>query len=526
MRDFHAPGRSPVLSEGGMCATSHPMAARLAVETLRRGGNAADAAVAAAVALGVCEPHMCGLGGDCFALVKPAGSEEIEALNASGRAPAGTDAGALRAEGLDRVPLHGPHAVTVPGAVAGLCELLEKTGRLGREDVLSPVADLFEAGVPVAPRVARDWAGSTDALRPGAAREVYLPSGGAPAQGARFALPGQAEILRRIARDGARGFYEGEVAEDMVATLRGLGGAHEAGDFASAACDWTRPITGDCAGVELIEHPPNGQGATAFLMAGILAEFDVAGLDPIGAERIHLQAEAARLAYDARDRFLADPDHVTALDRMTAPETARRLAALIDHRQATAGLARAAEAVHRDTVYVTVVDRDRMAVSLIYSIFHGFGSGIASDRFGILLQNRGAGFTLREGHPNEMAPGKRPMHTIIPAMTREGGRVASSFGVMGGQYQPAGHVHVLHNIRHFGMDWQSAIDAPRSFAEGDSLNVETGYSPETRQALADMGHRIVVPDGPIGGAQAIRIDPAGYLEGASDPRKDGCALGY
>jgi gamma-glutamyltranspeptidase/glutathione hydrolase len=266
------------------------------------------------------------------------------------------------------------------------------------------------------------------------------------------------------------------------------------------------------------------------LLLNILSHFDVAALDPFGAERAHLEAEATKLAYDARNRFIADPDHMTRLDHMLAPETARRLAALIDPNRAMTHPAQVSEAVHRDTVYLTVVDRDGMAVSLIYSIYHSFGSGMASSRFGIAFQNRGAGFTLAQGHPNEAAGGKRPMHTIIPGMLRQGGRLTMPFGVMGGAYQPTGHARLVSNMVDFGLDAQSAIDAPRAFAGAfsgqDGLALETGYAPQVLQALADKGHAMRWSDEPLGGAQAIVIHPSGVLEGASDPRKDGCALGY
>ena len=249
-------------------------------------------------------------------------------------------------------------------------------------------------------------------------------------------------------------------------------------------------------------------------------------MDPLSATRIHIEAEATRLAYDARNRFIADPDHTTRLGHMLAPETAARLAALIDPKKAMANAHEVSEAIHKDTVYITVVDRDRMAVSLIYSLFHGFGSGIGSEKFGILLQNRGAGFTLEEGHPNEMAPGKRPMHTIIPGMLRVDGRVTMPFGVMGGAYQSTGHARFVSNMVDFGMNAQTAIDTPRAFAEGAILKVESGYSDAVRAELVEMGHDVMLADSPIGGAQSILIREDGVLEGASDPRKDGCALGY
>ena len=250
-------------------------------------------------------------------------------------------------------------------------------------------------------------------------------------------------------------------------------------------------------------------------------------MDPFGAERAHVEAEAAKLAYDARNRFIADPDHTTRLAHMLAPETAAKLAALIRMDRAMEAAAPLTEAVHKDTIYITVVDRDRMAVSLIYSIYHSFGSGLATDRFGINFQNRGAGFTLAEGHPNEAAGGKRPMHTIIPAMLRENGRVTMPFGVMGGAYQPAGHARVLTNLVDFGMDPQAALDAPRSFPDAGNMQVERGYPEAVRAELSALGHNVTVPEVALGGAQAIRIHhETGVLEGASDPRKDGCALGY
>jgi gamma-glutamyltranspeptidase/glutathione hydrolase len=378
----------------------------------------------------------------------------------------------------------------------------------------------------VAPRVAADWAEAAHNLQ-GAARNFYTSAGKAPNKGQIFRHPQQAEVLRRIAKDGRSAFYEGEVAEDMVASLRALGGTHTLDDFAATKCDYTTPICGTYKGLELVEHPPNGQGATAILLQNILAEFDLPALDPWGAERAHIEVEASKLAYDARNRFLADPDHMARLAYMLDPGTAKKLAALIDQDRAMPAAAPLTEAVHKDTIYITVVDKDRMAVSLIYSIFHSFGAGLASEKFGILFQNRGAGFTLETGHPNEAGGGKRPMHTIIPGMLREGGRVVAPFGVMGGQYQSCGHARMVTNIVDYGLDPQTAIDAPRLFCEDGTLKVEKGYAPDVHQALSDLGHKIEVPPTGIGGAQMIRIHhDTGVLEGASDPRKDGCALGY
>jgi len=509
----------------GMCATSHPHAARVAVDMLQAGGNAADAAIAAATVLGICEPQMTGLGGDCFVLVKPAGSEQVLALNGSGRAPAGMSADALRAAGHARIPEADAAAVTIPGAVDAFCRLNAEHGALSLGQVLAPAIDTAEQGIPVAERVARDYAAASGNLT-GVARQYYLDGGKPLARGDIFRAPGQAEVLRRIARHGRDGFYLGEVADDMVTSLRAAGGDHRPDDFAATACDWGDPISADYRGQEIVEHPPNGQGIIALLMAGILARFDLAALDPFGADRAHIEAEATKLAYDARNRFLADPAHMTRRAHLMSTDTADRLAGLIRMDRALPDPAAASTAVHRDTVYVSVIDRDRMAVSLIYSIFRSFGSGIASDRFGILFQNRGSGFSLVPGHPNEAGGGKRPMHTIIPAMLRQNGRVTEAFGVMGGQFQPTGHARYVTNRVDFGLDPQDAIDGPRCFASADGLAVERGYGADVRADLAARGHNVITPDEPLGGAQTVRIHASGVLEGASDPRKDGAAIGY
>jgi len=525
MRDFHQPGRSAVFAQNGICATSHPLAAQVAIDILKRGGNAMDAAIAGAVLLGICEPMMTGIGGDCFALYTRAGEDTVRALNGSGRAAQAAQAEALRARGLQTVPLHSVDAVTIPGAIDAFCHLSANEGKLDLGTVLAPAIHYAEEGVPVAPRVAFDWGNNAGTLQ-GAARDSYLLNGRAPQVAEMFRAPGQAEVLRRIARDGRDAFYSGEIAEDMVAALSQLGGVQTVEDFAATRSSVAAPISGHYKDVELWEHPPNGQGATAILMLNILKHFDIAALDPFGAQRAHIEAEAAKLAYDARNRFITDPDHMSRLDHMLAPETAASLAALIDPKRAMTAAQDVSEAVHKDTVYITVVDKDRMSVSLIYSLFHGFGSGIASEKFGILMQNRGAGFCLDPGHPNELAGGKRPMHTIIPAMLAEQGRVTMPFGVMGGAYQPNGHARFVSNLRDFGMDPQAAIDAPRAFSDAGVLKVERGYRDAVRSELSEMGHTVEVPDTPIGGAQAIRIHDNGVLEGASDPRKDGCALGY
>ena len=523
MRDFQRPGRSAVYTSNGMCATSHPLAAKVAIQTLESGGNAVDAALAGAVLLGLCEPQMTGLGGDCFVLLKPAGQERILALNGSGRAPMAQSSLGLRESGHAAIPLRDVSAITLPGAVDAFCTLSQDWGLLGLDRVLAPAIHYAETGIPVAPSVAQDWRDETGVLK-GAARRFYLTDGKAPNVGDMFRAPNQAEVLRRIATQGRAGFYEGEVAEDLLASLRALGGHHAQADLAATRCDYSDPICGPYRGIDLVEHAPNGQGATAILLLNILGHFDIARMDPFGTERAHIEAEATKLAFDARNRFLADP--TPRLDHMLSQATAASLATLINPKKAMPSAAPLTEAIHKDTVYITVVDKDRMAVSLIYSIFWGFGSGFASEKFGILFQNRGAGFTLTEGHPNELAGGKRPMHTIIPAMLRKNGKVIMPFGVMGGAYQPTGHARLVSNLLDFDMDLQTAIDAPRCFSRPEGMMVERGYAPAVLAELAAMGHDVKASPEPLGGAQAIMMDDRGVLVGASDPRNDGCALGY
>ncbi|MEM8978338.1 MAG: gamma-glutamyltransferase family protein [Pseudomonadota bacterium] len=523
MRNFHLPGRSAVFAENGLAATSHPLASATAIEILKNGGNAMDAAIGAAFLLGVCEPHMTGIGGDCFALYSLPGTDEVLGMNGSGRAPAGSDAEHLRSAGHSKMPEDHPASVTIPGAVDAFCKLNAMHGSKPLAEIMAPAIHYAEVGVPVAPRVASDWIGALKNLQ-GSAKSLYSINGQAPQPGDRFAMPKQKEALERIARDGRAGFYEGPVAEDMITSLRALGGTHTLEDFAQNTPTPTTPVSSSYGPYELMEHPPNGQGIIATLMLNMLKNFDLSKFDPFGSERTHIEIEAAKLAYDARDRYLADG--MQNADHLLSQDTADALANMIDPKRALDLSTGLTGSVHKDTVYLCVVDKDRFAVSLIYSVFKSFGSGIASDKYGILLHNRGAGFSLSPDHPNEIAPGKRPMHTIIPAVLRHQGKVIMPFGVMGGQYQANGHARFVTNLVDFDMGPQAAIDGPRSFPEFGKLQLEDGYGVGVKTTLSELGHSIVEPDTAIGGAQAIRIHDNGMLEGASDPRKDGCALGY
>ncbi|MEM6548901.1 MAG: gamma-glutamyltransferase family protein [Pseudomonadota bacterium] len=527
MRDFHSPGRSTLYARNGICATSHPLGAEVAVQMLRDGGNAVDAAIAGAVVLGLAEPAMTGIGGDMFALVKPAGTEEIIGLNASGRAPGAADAAALRARGWTKIDENSTDAVVVPGAIAGFAILSEDYGLKGLDACLAPAIHYADEGVPVAPRAAFDWKLAEPRLQ-GSARTHFLRNGKAPEAGDLFHAPGQAEALRRVSASGPQAFYEGEVAEDMIAALQAGGTTFSAEDFAGCRADYVTPVRTNYRDLEVVELPPNSHGVTALMMLRILERYDLSSLDPFGTERAHLEIEAAKLAYASRDRAISDPDYMTTtveefLDKAVIAELAER----IDPTRAMAPFAAPLGSPHRDTIYITVVDRDRMVVSLIYSVFHSFGVGRASERFGINFNNRGAGFTLAEGHPNELGPRKRPLHTIIPGLVRQGGRVAMSFGVMGGAYQPHGHARLVTNIHDFGMDVQAAIDGPRLDQEAGEVRIERGYAPEVWEGLRARGHVCVGREVPIGGAQAIMLDPIrDVLIAGSDPRKDGIALGY
>jgi gamma-glutamyltranspeptidase/glutathione hydrolase len=529
MRDFQAPGRSPVQALNGMAATSHPAATLTAIEVLRGGGNAMDAAIAACAVLCVVEPQSTGIGGDCFVLYAPKGGGEVIAYNGSGRAPAAAETAWFLEQGIDEIGLQSPHAVTIPGAIDAWARLVADHGTRGLAELLQPAIGYAENGYVVLSRIARDWANCTDKLRASpASTRIFLPGGESPRAGDVHRQPELAETLRLIAREGRDGFYQGRVAEDIVGFLRDCGGLHSLEDFATAGGEYVTPIHSDYRGLQIHECPPNGQGMVALLMLNLLSGFDLASLDPAGSERLHLEIEAGRLAFRDRDAFLADPRQADVpLEHLLSTAYADDLRSVIQPDKALDILPPPGAAAHDDTVYLTVVDRDRNAVSFINSLFHGFGSGLAAPECGVMLQNRGAGFVVDPGHPNCIAPGKRPLHTIIPGMALQGGRVVMPFGVMGGQYQPFGHAHLITNIVDYGMDVQAAIDFPRVFRYGDTLDCERAVDPSVVTALAALGHNPQIAADPLGGGQAIHIDwQSGVLTGGSDPRKDGCALGY
>jgi gamma-glutamyltranspeptidase/glutathione hydrolase len=524
-RDFHSPGRSPVFACDGMAATSHPLASETAIAVLKAGGTAADAAVAAVALLGVVEPHMTGIGGDCFCLVAKPGAP-IWGYNGSGRAAAAASAEALWQKGERTIGSRSVHSVTVPGAIEAWSTILASHGRFGLDRALAPAIHHAEHGFAVAPRVAYDWALAAAALAADAgASRHFLIDGRAPGPGDVIRLPALAATLKAIATRGPRAFYE-EAAADIVATLSPRGSWLTREDFANHRGERAEPIASSYRGLDIVELPPNGQGLVALVLLNILENFDLAALDPSGPERAHLALEAARLAFGARDAHLADPLFMrVAVPSLIDKGFAKSLAARIDRARRVE--LPAAPTPGGDTVYVTVVDRDRMAVSIINSLYGAFGASIATEKTGIMLHNRGACFAVDPQHPNAIGPSKRPMHTIIPALGMRDGRCELSFGVMGAHFQPMGHAHVVTNLVDFGMDVQAAIDFPRVFFEAEATVVERGISSRTVEALGQRGHKVAVRPLPLGGAQAIAIDwRRGVLIGGSDPRKDGCALGY
>ncbi len=513
-----------------MAATSVPVAVWAALDTMRAGGNALDAAVAAAGVLAVVEPQSTGIGGDCFCLWAPAGAGRVIALNGSGRAPAAASIEWFETRGIAALDPTSPHAVTVPGAVSAWETLLAAHGTRGLDALLQPAIRLAEEGWPVAARVAHDWAANADKLR-GTGATSWLPGGTAPRPGDRFANPALARTLRAIARHGARAFYEGEVAASLVAALRARGGQHTEADFADGlhAAAFVEPIRKAFRGYEVWECPPNNSGITALQMLGILDGLPPAEGGPLGAARLHRHAEVARLCYRDRDAFVADPSQVAVpVAHMLDDVYLARLSALLDPSRALPDLPPPGEASpHRDTVYLCTVDSDGNACSFINSLFQSFGSGIGDERTGVMLHNRGRGFRLQRGHPDCIAPRKRPLHTIMPGMLMKEGQAVMPFGVMGGQFQPMGNTLVLANLLDYGLDVQQAIDLARVFPSGGALEVERGVPLDVVDQLARLGHCPVTPAEPLGGAQAIWIDRArGCLIAGSDPRKDGLALGY
>ncbi|THK39591.1 gamma-glutamyltransferase [Ensifer sp. MPMI2T] len=534
MRDLHLPGRSVVMGRHGAAATSHFLSTLTAIEILRRGGNAVDAAIAACAVQCVVEPGSTGIGGDNFVLFAPGRSDpagKVYGLNGSGRAPRGLTAEHLLKQGLKEIGSTSVHAVTIPGAVDSWSKLNQRFGSMPLAELLQPAIRHAEEGVVVTERVATDWRRNEGKLKADAnSARMWLKDGGrAPEAGEVFRQPEHAKVLREIAARGRDGFYTGWVAEDIVAYLRSLGGLHAIEDFATQEASWVEPISTTYRGIELLEIPPSGVGITTLLMLNILSGFDLSKYDPVGVERFHIETEATRLAFEARDRYVADPAFADVpVQKLLSAAFADELRGRIDLKRAMPALdSTTGTTTYRDTVYISVVDEEGNACSFINSLFWSYGTGLSSPKTGVLLQNRGTGFRIDPAHPNCVAPWKRPLHTIIPAMAMKDGKPWLCFGVMGGGFQPVGQSHVLTNILDFGMNVQEAIDCARGFHQMGRFEAEHGIREDVLHGLAALGHEIKMAEMPHGGGQAIMIDTAsGVLQAGSDPRKDGCALAY
>jgi gamma-glutamyltranspeptidase/glutathione hydrolase len=477
-----------------------------------------------------------GIGGDCFCLYAPAGQKKVFALNGSGRAPAAATIDWYERHDISGLENTSAHSVTVPGAISAWETLLAAHGTKGLDELLRPAIGYAEGGFAVSPKVSKDWATLAPKLEAtGALR--FLPGGKSPQLGDRFAQPELAATLKGIAKGGAKAFYEGPVAADIVATLRARGGLHTEADFAAGrtAAQFVDPITIQWKGRDVWQCPPNGQGIVVLMILGILEGFGVAPDGPMGITRWHRHIEAARLAYRDRDAFVADPAQVDVpVKKLLDRGYLEAMRKLIRDDAAMRRMPAPGEApgetlvpVHADTVYLCTVDRDGNACSFINSLFQGFGSAILAEKSGVMLQNRGFGFRLERGHPNCIAPNKRPMHTIIPGMVTQDGEAVMPYGVMGGHFQPMGQSLFLTNFFDYGLDVQESLDLPRLFPTRGVVEAERGATAELVAGLEKLGHKVERSELTHGGGQAISIDrKRGVLIGGSEPRKDGCAMGY
>jgi len=533
--------RSPALARGGMTAAGQPAAVEAGLAMLRAGGRAADAAVAMAAVLAVVEPCSTGLGGDAFALVLDAATGEVAALNGSGRSAAALDLAAARGRGCtgEALPARSALAVTAPGSCAAWCDLLERFGRLPLAQVLEPARRLAEEGFAVHPVAAATWAAGEAVLRAAPGGGELLPGGRAPRPGQVVRNPGLARVLGRLGAAGTAGardlFYRGDIAAAVARAVQEAGGLLAESDLAAHTSQWTTPLGADYRGIRILECPPNGQGVTVLLALNVLSRLDPALLGaPGSAARVHAQVEALRLAFADARAWVADPDAAPApLAELLSADYASRRAALVRPDRAlpaaAAGLPRPAPG----TVQFVVVDGAGNACSMVNSNYMGFGTGIVPPGLGFSLHNRGCNFRLEEGHPNCLAPGRRPYHTIIPGLAlRPDGSLYAAFGVMGAFMQPQGQVQVLSALLDDGADPQAALDAPRFCLEsagGGTLALEPAMPGDLARSLADRGHRVRTT-GPeetalFGRGQIIVRSRDGVLCGGSDPRADGCALG-
>ena len=529
MRDFMSPGRSVAYATRGMVATSHPLASSTALDILRKGGNAVDAGLAACAVLAVCEPHQTGIGGDCFALYSPSNTHRVFGYNGSGRLPKSSSVSELRAAGAKAIQTNSPLSVTIPGAIEGWKRLSEKFGTLQFGDLLQPAIEIAEQGMPIHERFSFDIGVHIEKVRASPElSSLFLDDGKPKAPGRLYHNPALAMTLRGIASNGIESFYRGETARSLVSTLQLRGGHHTEDDFSDHFGEFVEPVRASYRDFEIVQCPPNSQGMITLLTLRLLANLPLDKDGPMGRWRYHSLIEAARIAFGCRDAYLGDPAaggqdlHYFLSDDFVRPRSATihpdtRLPDPISVEMPH----------HRDTAYLAIVDKDRNAFSLINSLFDSFGSGIFDAETGVLFHNRGASFSLVEGHPNEAKPGRRPMHTIIPGLARKNGQTVMAFGVMGGHFQPVGHAFLLSNMADYGLGLQESIELPRCFPQDGKVWVERWLPDNVRSHLTALGHTLAERVEPAGGAQLVWIDTAnGVLAGASDSRKDGCAIGY
>ena len=534
--------RSEVIATHGMAATSQPLATQVALDILKAGGSAVDAAIAANATLGLMEPTGCGIGGDLFAIVWDAEAGELAGLNASGRSPSSLTLEHFRDLGIEQIPYLGPLTVSVPGAVDGWFELHDRYGRLPMAELLAPAIAYAEEGFPVSELIAHGWQeGIVLRLDYPGNKELYMPGGAAPKKGDIFRNPNLANTYRKIVAGGRDAFYKGDIAVKIDAYMAQQGGFLSASDFARHRSEWVTPVSTRYRGYDVYELPPNGQGVVALQMLNILEGYDLRSIGFGSVDYLHTLIEAKKLAYEDRARFYADPDfYDVPIDMLLSKDYAAKRRALISATKAAASYpAGDASLENSDTIYLTVADSDGNMVSLIQSNYGGLGSGMTPAELGFQLQNRGQQFSLKEGHANVYAPGKRPFHTIIPAFVMKDGKPWMSFGLMGGAMQPQGHVQVLVNMIDFDMNLQEAGDAARLrhigssqptdevMSDGGTVYLESILGADVRAALAKMGHRIGTEPVSYGGYQAILWNESqGVYYGASESRKDGQAAGY
>ncbi len=530
--------RSTVVCQNGIVCSGQPLASMAGLDILKSGGNAIDAAICANAMMSVVAPMMCGPGGDLFAIVWSAKEQKLFGLNASGRSPYGWDIEAARALGLEEIPLYGPLSWSVPGCVSGWEALHKRLGRLKMAKILEAAIYYAREGFLISPVIASRW--HIDAQKDAILARAFMPDGKQLRFGDVFKNPDLAKFFEIIASDGADGFYKGEIAERMVKFSQQQGGRFSMRDFREHTSDWVEPVSANYRGYDVWELPPNGQGIAALQILNLLEHFDIGSLEPNGAEHLHLLIEAKKLAFEDRAVYYADTDFAAVpVQQLISREYAMERVKLIDPKRAAQKVAPGRLAGSSDTIYLTTADKEGNMVSLIQSIFQLWGSHLVPEGLGFSLQDRGQLFSLNPGDLNKLEPHKRPFHTIIPAFVTKDDRPIFSFGVMGGDFQPQGHAQILMNIIDFDMSPQQAGDQPRvehyesstptgkKAVDGGSVAFERFISESVKRKLADMGHKIVPAKKAFGGYQGIwrKEDPRRYF-GASDGRKDGCAIGY